>query len=205
MPHGGMGKHQSSAMLSDTWLTPPELLAALGPFDLDPCACPEPRPWPTAAVHFTREDNGLLKPWSGRVFLNPPYGGPSIVGPWLRRMVNHGNGIALIFARTETDLFHEMIWRQAVAVLFLRGRLFFHRPDGGRAGANAGAPSCLVAYGALNASVLEQSGIDGHLVSLRSTQGHDPAQRHELPWQSTSNEKAHSDRGRHQGQMLLPE
>lgn len=191
MPHGGMGKHQSSAMASDTWLTPPELLTALGPFDLDPCACPEPRPWPTAAVHFTRADNGMLKPWSGRVFLNPPYGGPSIVGPWLRRMASHGNGVALVFARTETDLFHRLIWRQASAVLFLRGRLFFHRPDGVRAGANAGAPSCLVAYGSVNVTALERSGIDGHLVSLCPTQSQHPTQRHELPWQTSAYTQAH--------------
>jgi hypothetical protein len=118
-------------------------------------------------------------------------------------MVNHGNGVALIFARTETDLFHELIWRQASAVLFLRGRLFFHRPDGSRAGANAGAPSCLIAYGPTNASVLEQSGVDGHLVSLRPTQSQDPSQRHEAPRQSTADLKARS--GRHQGHMAFIE
>lgn len=30
-------------MKSDIWLTPPHILDALGPFDLDPCA-PDPRP-----------------------------------------------------------------------------------------------------------------------------------------------------------------
>jgi hypothetical protein len=153
-------------MLSDEWLTPPELLRALGPFDLDPCACSEPRPWPTAARHYERKDNGLMKPWSGRIFLNPPYGGPSIVGPWMRRIVGHGDGIALIFARTETDLFHETVWNKASAVLFLRGRLFFHRKDGGRAAANAGAPSCLVAYGDVNAAAIGRCGIAGHMVVL---------------------------------------
>jgi hypothetical protein len=153
-------------MQSDEWLTPPEALAAIGPFDLDPCACSEPRPWPTAKLHYTREDNGLMKPWFGRVFCNPPYGGPPIVGPWMRRMAAHGTGVALIFARTETDLFHETVWGKASGVLFLRGRLFFHRRDGGRAAANAGAPSCLVAYGSLDAERLRTCGIVGAWVPL---------------------------------------
>ena len=166
MPHGGMGTHQSASMLSDEWLTPPEVLAALGPFDLDPCACSIPRPWPTAARHYTREDNGLTKPWAGRVFCNPPYGGPSVVGPWMRRMADHATGVALIFARTETELFHETVWQRASGVLFLKGRLFFHRPDGGRAAANAGAPSCLVAYGASDAERLRTCGLAGARVPL---------------------------------------
>lgn len=174
MSHGGMGKHQSAAMLSDTWLTPPEILRVLGPFDLDPCAAPEPRPWPTAATHYTRSDDGLLKPWRGRIWLNPPYGTPTVIGPWLGRMADHDDGIALIFARTETSLFHETIWQRATAILFLRGRLFFHRPDGSRAASNAGAPSCLVAYGAPNATALATCGLAGHLVQLRSDQASEP-------------------------------
>jgi hypothetical protein len=114
----------------------------------------EPRPWPTAREHYTRLENGLIKPWFGRVFLNPPYGGPSIIGPWMRRMADHNQGIALIFARTETGIFHETVWRKASAILFLRGRLHFHKPDGSRAEGNAGAPSCLVAYGHTEIDVL---------------------------------------------------
>ena len=108
-----------------------------------------------------------MKAWSGRVWLNPPYGGPSVVGPWMRRMASHGDGVALIFARTETDLFHETCWRAASGILFLRGRLFFHRRDGGRAAANAGAPSCLVAFGSHNAAIVCASGLPGAWVPLR--------------------------------------
>jgi hypothetical protein len=165
--HRGMGTHQSAAMINDEWLTPPHILAALGRFDLDPCACTDPRPWATATEHFTRADNGLLRDWGlGRVFLNPPYGGPSVVGPWMRRIVAHGNGTALIFARTETEIFHECVWQAASAILFLKGRLFFHYADGRQASANAGAPSCLVAYGSHDAAQLAASGLPGALVRL---------------------------------------
>ena len=51
----------------------PEIVSALGPFDLDPCS-PVNRPWPTAAQHFTVRDDGLAQAWHGRVWCNPPFG-----------------------------------------------------------------------------------------------------------------------------------
>lgn len=158
----GMGGHHSAAMLKDEWLTPPEILAALGEFDLDPCA-PVTRPWEMAKAHYTVEDNGLLQPWLGRVWLNPPYG--PLARQWLNRLAAHGNGIALIFARTETDMFGDEIWDRADAVLFLHGRLYFHHVSGERAAANAGAPSVLAAYGQGNLEALRASGIAGRLVT----------------------------------------
>ena len=162
----GMGGHESPNAKSEVWLTPPHVLAALGTFDLDPCACLEPRLWPTATTHYTRADNGLTKPWRGRVFLNPPYGGPAVITPWLRRMAGHRHGIALIFARTETAAFHDYIWPAASAALFLRGRLFFHRPDGSQAAHNAGAPSVLIAYGQDDAEILRRCDLPGFFVNL---------------------------------------
>ena len=79
-----IGSHQSARMLTDTWLTPPEILEALGSFDLDPCAAPDPRPWPTAAWHIARPADGLAATWAGRVWLNPPYG--PATGRWLGRL-----------------------------------------------------------------------------------------------------------------------
>lgn len=141
-----MGSHHApNKGETDDWLTPPRLVNALGPFDLDPCASVD-QPWPTAMLMHTINENGLLKPWNGMVWLNPPYG-PATWG-WLDRLADHGNGIALIFARTETAGFHREVWRRATALYFFEGRLFFHRPvTGERAKANAGAPSVLVAYG----------------------------------------------------------
>jgi len=159
-----MGGHQSAAMLKDEWLTPPELLRKLGPFDLDPCS-PVARPWDTATRHYTIADDGLSQPWAGRVWCNPPYGLEA--ARWLARMAEHGRGVALIFARTETAMFFEYVWSRASAVLFLRGRLHFHHVDGTRAAANAGAPSCLVAYGDNDRAILSDCGIAGHYVSLR--------------------------------------
>lgn len=171
--HLGMGSHQSAQMLKDEWLTPPEIIAALGgpgSFDFDPCS-PIKRPWETAKEHYTIADNGLLKSWRGRGWFNPPYGSPQIVGPWMRRIADHGEGTALIFARTETAIFFETVWKRATALLFLEGRLYFHHVDGTRAAANAGAPSVLIAYGQRDAEILDQSTLAGHFIRLESKDG----------------------------------
>lgn len=159
----GMASAHGEPMKKDEWLTPPHVLCALGPFDLDPCA-PASRPWPMAAEHYTIFDNGLSKPWSGRVWLNPPYGNQT--GMWLERLAGHGNGIALVFARTETEAFFPWVWECADSVLFLKGRLFFCDVQGVPARTNSGAPSVLVAYGANNTEALARSGLPGKLVRL---------------------------------------
>src|SRR5438270_10575273 len=100
-------------------------------FDLDPCCPPTGKPeWIPARHWFTIHDNGLLQPWLGRVWLNPPYG-PE-VGRWLSRLVEHGDGIALVPARTDTRWFHEYATK-AGAICFLKGRPHFYTPDGKRA------------------------------------------------------------------------
>lgn len=159
----GMGSHQSATMLKDEWLTPPHILKALQPFDLDPCA-PIVRPWDMAQNHYTIIDDGLKQLWHGRVWCNPPYNLQSSI--WMNRIAEHGNGIALTFARTETKMFFECVWNKADAVLFIEGRLYFYHVNGQRASANAGAPSVLIAYGKNNVEILKNSGISGKLITL---------------------------------------
>lgn len=138
------GHHEPYRGGKDEWLTPPDIIEALGPFDLDPCA-PVNRPWDMAAKHYTIEDDGLSREWEGYVWCNPPYGPQTWT--WLDRMAQHGNGIALTFARTETRGYFGEVWEKATAMLYLKNRLFFHHVDGSRAAHNSGAPSVLIAYG----------------------------------------------------------
>jgi len=173
MAHGGSGNssdaprkawsHERTKTGKDEWLTPRNILRVLGPFDLDPCA-PVARPWPTAKHHYTILENGLIQPWFGRVWCNPPYGCQT--HQWMARLAEHGNGIALIFARTDTRMFFAQVWGRADAVLFLRGRLTFLNVDGTKPRNSGGAPSCLVAYGKQNVAALAVSGLDGRLVRL---------------------------------------
>ncbi len=166
-----MGGHQSARQQSETWLTPPEILQALGTFTLDPC-CPVGMPWKTAERMLTPEDDGLTTPWFGRVWLNPPWGRQS--DPWIEKLARHGNGMALLPARTETQCFFKHVWGMADAVLFVRGRPSFHRLDGKRAKANCGVPVALVAYGFRNAWILEHSDL-GVCVKWKKRRTPEPA------------------------------
>jgi hypothetical protein len=114
-------------MKTDKWLTPRHILDALGTFDFDPCSAPDPVAWPTAGHHVTLPDDGLTTEWFGRVWLNPPYG--KAVWSWLGRLAAHGDGIALVFARTEVRGFVDTVWGLADGVLFLGRRLQFCNAD----------------------------------------------------------------------------
>lgn len=146
----------------DEWLTPPDVIRALGEFDLDPCA-PINRPWDMAKHHYTKNDDGLNLPWFGRIWLNPPYGRETF--KWMHKLSEHKSGIALIFARTETRGFHEMIWKKAHSVFFFLGRLAFYHVDGTK-GDSANAPSCLVSYSNYDSEIIRTSGLKGKQVFL---------------------------------------
>lgn len=100
-------------------------LACLGGIDLDPCSNPG-APNVPAARHFTEEHDGLSQEWSGRVYMNPPYGRE--IGLWIKKLTaEHAAGrveqaIALVPARTDTDWF--MALRDFVCC-FVHGRLTF--------------------------------------------------------------------------------
>lgn len=145
------------------WLTPPELKAPLGRFDLDPCAAPDPRPWPTAIRHITLPEDGLSVKWQGRVWLNPPFG--SNTQHWLRKMADHNYGTALVFARTETRMFFDYVWSRAAGICFVKNRPHFHLPDGTRAAGNSGGPIVLIAYGPADARRLSRANL-GRFVKL---------------------------------------
>jgi len=153
---------------NNEWLTPPELITSLGNFDLDPCS-PIIRPWDTASKHYTVEDNGLMLPWVGRVWLNPPYG--RVTFDWLNRLAEHKSGIALIFARTETKGFHGEIWNRAKSIFFFKGRLSFYYVTGEK-GQPANAPSCLISYSAFDSWAItmaqKQKSIQGKHVFLNA-------------------------------------
>lgn len=152
---------------TNTWLTPPEMIKALGPFDRDPCTPPY-MPWETATKRYTPLDDGLSKEWRGRVWLNPPYGKQTFL--WLNRLRLHENGIALIFARTETRGFQDVVFRHAHSLCFIRGRICFYTAEGKRGG-TSNAPSVLVSYSDFDSAkiqtALNQGWIEGALVQLR--------------------------------------
>lgn len=137
-----MTVHEAPVGASVEWYTPPEFFQRLGlTFDLDPAAS-FGAPWVPARQFIIKEDDGLAGPWSGRVWLNPPYGPAGVA--FIDRMIAHQDGVMLLPARTETAAFQRALG-SADAVCFLRDRLHFIRDDGLQGRSSFG--SVLFAFG----------------------------------------------------------
>jgi hypothetical protein len=138
------------------WYTPPFIFENLNTeFDLDPCSPGKDKCIVPAKTHYTFPvNNGLIDPWFGLVFCNPPYG--RHVDKWLKRCIEHNNGIALIFSRTSTR------WFQSTApttstICFINKRLKFISGKTGELGDSAGADSMLMAWGSKAKDILVKS------------------------------------------------
>lgn len=162
-----LGSHQQSIGKSQVHITPKWIIDALGPFDLDPAAAGQ-RPWDCAKENFTVATDGLSRTWNGFVWLNPPFNRYGILA-WIHRIASHGNGIALLHARTETAWFRPC-WQHASGIFFLRHRVIFCKPDGSPQTtskgevANSGAPVCFVAFGQKAFNRLNDCQLEGALV-----------------------------------------
>jgi phage N-6-adenine-methyltransferase len=112
----------------EDWNTPFKILKAvdllLGEIDLDPCWNHESMV--SAKQVFTKEDNGLIHEWNGRVYINPPYG--RVVPVWMDKLLHEyrsgrtKEAIVLLPARTDTKWFQMMA---GFPVCFIKGRLKF--------------------------------------------------------------------------------
>lgn len=162
MTNGGLLHERGWLDGTSEWYTPPHVFEALGlEFDLDPAAPPGGVPWIPARQNFSEADDGLGRPWRGRVWLNPPYGRQTPL--WLRRLADHGDGVALVFARSDTTWFQELA-PVATALCFVAGRLRFVPGDGRADSSTAGAPSLLMAFGLPAALALANCGLGQTLV-----------------------------------------
>ncbi|PUB87056.1 MAG: adenine methyltransferase [gamma proteobacterium symbiont of Ctena orbiculata] len=161
-----MAEHENSIGASDDWYTPPDMLDALGEvFDLDPCS-PGAGHWVPAKSVYTKQDNGLEQPWHGFVWMNPPFGGRNGHVPWLRKFLEHADGIAVVRAYTSAGWFHD--WAvHADAMLFPRGKTKFVRPDGS-IGTAPGHGVVLLGMGQRAKSALRNSGL-GLYVDLKAS------------------------------------
>lgn len=149
---------EKSMNSTDEWYTPKEIIDSLGEFDLDPCVPVNPL-WNTAKTMYNKFDDGLKQEWKGRVWLNPPYSRP-LIDQFVRKMAVHDNGIALLFNRCDSKMFQEVIFKKAKAMMFLKNRIKFYKPDG-TIGRQPGCGSILIAFGLMNAEYLKICGLDG--------------------------------------------
>lgn len=130
---------------SNDWATPQNFFDKLdtifGPFTLDPASSDENY---KVSNHYTMEDDGLSKDWSGnKVFVNPPYG--RVLKDWVKKGYEEGQKddttvVMLIPARTDTRYWHDYVMK-ADEIRFVRGRLKF-----GTATTGAPFPSAVVVF-----------------------------------------------------------
>lgn len=129
------------------WNTPRQvvdrIIAVLGSVDLDPCSNSRANPNIPARSHYTRQEDGLAQVWTGRVYMNPPYGRE--IGSWVRKLHDaYQSGsvceaVALLPARTDTQWFRVL---RPYPKCFVTGRLKF-----GEARNSAPFPSVVVYLG----------------------------------------------------------
>lgn len=127
-PDGGGG--------NDEWYTPAEYIEAardvMGGIDLDPASCEAAQATVQADRFFSKEQGGLAQPWTGRVWLNPPYS-KDLIGLFVAKVLTEfetgGIQQAVILTNNDTDIgwFHELA-NTARIVCFTKGRVHFTSP-----------------------------------------------------------------------------
>lgn len=139
---------------SDEWYTPAYIFAALGErFDLDVAAPAEgPRHAPCDAWY---SEGSLERPWSGFVWMNPPFGHQAEKRRWLAKFFDHGNGIALMPDRTSAPWFQEFA-PSADALLWVSPKVKLERPDGS-VGKSPGTGTVLMATGTRGLRALKRA------------------------------------------------
>lgn len=134
---------------TDERYTPSWVFDALGEtFDLDPASPPLGiSRVPTAAV-WTKDDDGLVRPWHGFVWLNPPFSAPT---PWADRFIAHSHGIWL--GPVANSAWHDRMCRTSDAVVMLRDFAFI-APD--HAGRRSSMPLSMHGFGARAVAALRR-------------------------------------------------
>lgn len=116
---------EQAQLTSDDYYTPAWIFEQMDiEFDLDVCSPCGGLPWIPAKRYFTQADDGLVQPWEGRVWMNPPYSRPT---PWIRRFIDHGNGVCLIPAAKARWFFE--LWAKADAFSVTPERFRFANGD----------------------------------------------------------------------------
>ena len=112
----------------------------IGDIDLDPASTEAANKIVGATKFYDKENDGLSKEWSGRVWMNPPYAS-ELVKQFASKFAGHiisgeiTAGVVLVNNSTDSQWFRELIDCGASAILFVTGRVKFLDPQG-----NPGAP-----------------------------------------------------------------
>ena len=81
-------------------------------FDIDVASPPNGVPWIPCKRYFTQSEDGLTQNWHGLVWCNPPF---SNIEPWIDRLNQHRNGIALL-PHTKGS-WRRKVWKEADGIV----------------------------------------------------------------------------------------
>jgi len=151
---------------SDEWATPQPLFDQInevfGPFNLDPCGNAQNHKAERVFgpdARYPKDRDGLAAKWAvyGRaanVFVNPPFSREKKmpIEPWIEkawheiRIGNASQVVMLIPARTETRIWHHVIFPHAKVIAFVKGRIQFDGVTKSGKPASATFPSAIVVF-----------------------------------------------------------
>lgn len=120
------------------WYTPTSYIdlarEVMGGIDLDPASCEFAQKEIKAETFYTQEDDGLEHPWTGRVWLNPPYS-KGLIDKFVDKITEEyrfghvSQAIILTHNFTDTGWFQSLA-TEASAICFTRGRVKFYNENG---------------------------------------------------------------------------
>src|SRR5258708_34791919 len=121
------------------YYTPKEYIEAarqvMGSIDIDPASNEMANQVVRATKYYTKETNGLTKPWPGNVWLNPPYGkegNRANQATWSQKLIEQyqagitKQAVLLVNAATETRWFQVLL---GYPVSFPASRINFYTPE----------------------------------------------------------------------------
>lgn len=121
---------------NDAWGTPKWVVdiarRVMGSIDLDPCSSPAFNETVQAKTFYTRDDDGLTKPWHGNVLLNPPSGKgvPNAFAHKASRSVYCKHASAVFYVGFNLSHLRVCYDLAAWPIAILRNRICFNNEDG---------------------------------------------------------------------------
>lgn len=127
--------HVSFNSGNNEWYTPADIIEdarkVIGTITLDPASSEIANRTVKATKFFTAEDDGLIQDWNGEnIWLNPPYSS-GLIEKFVDKLLStdYTQAIVLVNNATDTEWFSRLA-EKAEAVVFPKGRVKFHKPDG---------------------------------------------------------------------------
>lgn len=151
-PQLSMFSFEQQSLTSDDYYTPKWIFDVLGlEFDLDVASPPAGPPFTPCRRYYTQKDDGLVQPWEGRVFMNPPFSKPE---PWVRKFTAHRNGIAILAVSKARWM--DLLWETDAKITLLPSNLKYETATGEAKGIFM--PSLIMALGDENIAALAKLG-----------------------------------------------